>query len=77
MRINEVKQPSEKAINESVERGEITECMGKILKTHSADQWSAPMTLEEALSEDQRILAEAGIRWTMLFLKPVTCIENL
>ena len=62
MRINEVKQPSERAINESVQRGEITECMGKIIKTHTADQWSDPMTLEEALAEDQRILAEAGIK---------------
>ena len=62
MRINEVKQPSAKMINESVERGEITESMGNIIKTHTANKWSAPMTLEEALAEDQRILAEAGIR---------------
>ena len=62
MRINEVKQPSDKAINESVERGEITESMGRILKTHTANQWGPAMTAEEAMAEDQRILAEAGIR---------------
>jgi len=62
MRINEVQQPSDRAINESVERGEITESMGKILKTHAANQWGPAMTAEEAIAEDQRILAEAGIR---------------
>lgn len=62
MRINEVQQPSNRAINESVARGEITESVGNILKTHTANKWSEPMTLEESLAEDQRILAEAGIR---------------
>lgn len=62
MKINEALQPSDKAINESVERGEITESMGRILKTHTADQWGTAMTAEEAMAEDQRILAEAGIR---------------
>jgi len=62
MRINEVQQPSETAINESVQRGEITESVGNILKTHSANKWSEPMSLDEALAEDQRILAEAGIQ---------------
>lgn len=62
MRINEVQQPSNEAINESVRRGEITESVGKIIKAHTANQWSQPMTLEESLSEDQRILAEAGIQ---------------
>lgn len=62
MRINEVQQPSDQAINESVERGEITESMGKILKTHTANKWGPAMTAEEAIAEDQRILAEAGIK---------------
>ena len=56
MRINEALQPSEKAINESVERGEITECMGKILKTHTANQWSEPMTAEEMMAENNALM---------------------
>lgn len=59
MRINEVQQPSNEAVNESVARGEITESVGQIIKSHTANKWSSPMTLEQALAEDQRILAEA------------------
>lgn len=66
MRINEVKQPSEKSINESVERGEITESMGQILKTHTADQWSDPMTAEQMIAENnalmESILAKAQMK---------------
>lgn len=56
MRINEVQQPSETAINESLERGEITECMGKILKTHTANQWSPAMTAEEMMAENNALM---------------------
>ena len=62
MRINEVQQPSNRAINESVQRGEITESVGRILKEHGSDQWSSPMTAEECDAEDARILAEVGIK---------------
>jgi len=56
MRINEVKQPSDRSINESVERGEITESMGRILKTHTADQWSEPMTAEQMIAENNALM---------------------
>lgn len=63
MKINEVKMPSVQRIDESVERGEITESVGKILKAHNDSTAFGPaMTLEESLAEDQRILAEAGIQ---------------
>ena len=62
MRINEIRQPSNETINESVLSGQITEAVGNILKTHTANRWSKPMTPEESLAEDQRILAEAGIQ---------------
>jgi hypothetical protein len=61
MRINEIQLPSDRAVNESVQRGEITEAVGNIIKTHTANKWSNPMTAEEADAEDQRILSEAGI----------------
>lgn len=62
MRIKEVNQPSNTAINESVSSGNITESVGRILKEHTADQWSAPMTADECDVEDARILNEAGIQ---------------
>lgn len=62
MRINEVKYPSEKAINESVQRGEITESLGRILKTHGADQWGPALTAEEFDAYEAKILAEAGVK---------------
>ena len=62
MRINEVQLPSVRAIQESVNRGQITESVGFILAEHVADQWSEPMTAEECDAEDARILAEAGLK---------------
>jgi hypothetical protein len=64
MKFTEVNHPSVQKITESVERGVITESQGKIMHTHGdADAWSEPMNLAQALSEDQRILREAGIPW--------------
>lgn len=64
MKFAEVNHPSTVKITESVDRGVITECQGKILHTHgNADAWGEPMNLAQALSEDQRILREAGIPW--------------
>jgi hypothetical protein len=62
MLINEIKLPSETAINESVQSGQISEAVGNIIKTHTANRWSQPMTVQEAADDDLRILAEAGIR---------------
>ena len=62
MRINEVQQPSNKAISESIQRGDITESVGRILKEHVSNQWSNVMTAEECNAEDARILSEAGIK---------------
>jgi hypothetical protein len=59
MLINEIKLPSDAAVNESVQRGQITEAVGAIIKTHTANQWSQPMTAEEAAEADLRIIAEA------------------
>jgi hypothetical protein len=56
MRINEVKQPSNEAINESVQRGEITEAVGNILKTHTANKWSDPMTAEQMMAENNALM---------------------
>jgi hypothetical protein len=62
MLINEIKLPSDTAINESVQSGQISEAVGNIIKTHTANQWSRPMTVQEAADDDLRILAEAGIQ---------------
>lgn len=64
MKFVEVNHPSTAKITESVESGIITECQGRIMHTHGdADAWSEPLNLAQALSEDQRILKEAGIAW--------------
>jgi polyhydroxyalkanoate synthesis regulator phasin len=62
MKITEVTQPSEQAINEAVERGELTLTEAKIIKTHIANQWSEPMTAEEMNAFEAKMLAEAGIK---------------
>ena len=53
MRINEVQQPSDKALFESINAenntGYLTEDLVKIVRTHQANEWSQPMTAEELL----------------------------
>lgn len=62
MKITEVTFPSERAINEAVERGELTLVEGQIMKTHIANDWSEPMTAEQMTAFEAKILAEAGIK---------------
>jgi hypothetical protein len=53
MRINEVQQPSDKALFESIDAenttGFLTEDLVKVVRTHQANEWSEPMTAKELL----------------------------
>jgi len=53
MRINEVQQPSDKALFESIDAenntGFLTEDLVKVVRTHQANEWSGPMTGEQLL----------------------------
>jgi len=53
MRINEVQQPSSKALFESIDAenntGYLTEDLVQVVRTHQANEWSEPMTAEELL----------------------------
>jgi hypothetical protein len=53
MRINEVQQPSDRALFESIDAenntGYLTEDLVKIVRTHQANEWGEPMTAQELL----------------------------
>ncbi len=53
MRINEVQQPSDKALFESIDAdnntGFLTEDLVKIVRAHQANEWSEPMTAEQMM----------------------------
>lgn len=53
MRINEVQQPSDRALFESIDAenntGFLTEDLVKVVRTHQANEWSEPMTAEQLL----------------------------
>lgn len=53
MRINEVQQPSDQALFESIDAenntGFLTEDLVKVVRTHQVNEWSKPMTAEELL----------------------------
>jgi hypothetical protein len=59
MKITEVTYPSERSINEAVERGELTLTEAKIIKTHIANEWSEAMTAEQMIAENNAILEAA------------------
>jgi hypothetical protein len=53
MRINEVQQPSDRALFESIDTenntGFLTEDLVQVVRTHQANEWSRPMTAQELL----------------------------
>lgn len=53
MRINEVQQPSDKALFESIDAnndtGYLTEDLVKLVRTAQDNEWSEPMTAQELL----------------------------
>lgn len=53
MRINEVQQPSNQTLFESIDAenntGYLTEDLIKVVRTAHANEWSQPMTAEELL----------------------------
>lgn len=55
MKINEVSQPSDNTLFESIERtnntGFLTEDLMKIYRTEKENNWSNPMSAEELLAE--------------------------
>lgn len=55
MKINEVSQPSDKTLFESIDRtngtGFLTEDLMKIYRTEKQNKWSEPMTADELLAE--------------------------
>jgi hypothetical protein len=59
MKITEVTYPSERSINEAVERGELTLVESKIIKTHIANEWSEAMTAEQMIAENNAIIEAA------------------
>lgn len=61
MRINEVQQPSDKALFESIDAenntGYLTEDLVKVVRTHQANEWSEPMTGEQLLESLKWVLS--------------------
>lgn len=55
MKINEVSQPSDNTLFESIERtnntGFLTEDLMKIYRTEKENNWSNPMSAEELIAE--------------------------
>jgi hypothetical protein len=55
MKINEIAQPSDSRLFETLDQnnqtGFMTEDLVRIVKTEQAGQWSAPMTADELLAE--------------------------
>jgi|694.fasta_scaffold133720_4 hypothetical protein len=55
MKINEVSQPSDKKLFESIDHdnktGFATEDLVKIVRTEKNNEWSKPMTMEELFEE--------------------------
>jgi len=53
MRINEVQQPSDKTLFESIDAenntGYLTEDLVRVVRSAQANEWSKPMTAEELL----------------------------
>ena len=53
MRINEVQQPSDRALFENIDAenntGFLTEDLVQVVRTYQANEWSRPMTAQELL----------------------------
>jgi hypothetical protein len=61
MKATEFTQPSDKKLMESLSHnnttGVLAEDLVKVVRTHHANQWSKPMTLEESLEFDRMIVS--------------------